>query len=256
MELQNVLQQRRSIRKYKQQPVEKEKIEEMIQAAIYSESWKNSQTPRYHVIQSKEMLEQFKKKCLPEFNQKNIADAPVLIVTTFVKARAGFQRNGSPDNELQNGWGVYDCGLANQNLILKATEFGLGTLVMGIRDERAIRELLEIPVQETIVSVIGVGYPNILTLQTFDKETNLKKYPNYKYTKSFIVESTSYFEENNQGDLMYSKDYCFKSTDKTNTFFKRYLKTYDDYSEFERRVLVSTMIIIALLLIYLIITGK
>lgn len=85
MELQNVLQQRRSIRKYKQQPVEKEKIEEMIQAAIYSESWKNSQTPRYHVIQSKEMLEQFKKKCLPEFNQKNIADAPVLIVTTFVK---------------------------------------------------------------------------------------------------------------------------------------------------------------------------
>ena len=151
MELQNVLQQRRSIRKYKQQPVEKEKIEEMIQAAIYSESWKNSQTPRYHVIQSKEMLEQFKKKCLPEFNQKNIADAPVLIVTTFVKDRAG----------LQNGWGVYDCGLANQNLILKATELGLGTLVMGIRDERAIRELLEIPVQETIVSVIGVGYPNI-----------------------------------------------------------------------------------------------
>ena len=42
--------------------IEKEKIEEMIQAAIYSESWKNSQTPRYHVIQSKEMLEQFKKK--------------------------------------------------------------------------------------------------------------------------------------------------------------------------------------------------
>lgn len=55
---------------------------------------------------------------------------------------------------------------------------------------------------------------NILTLQTFDKETNLKKYPNYKYTKSFIVESTSYFEENNQGDLSYSKDYCFKQLTK------------------------------------------
>lgn len=32
---------------------------------------------------------------------------------------------------------------------------------MGIRDERTIRELLEIPAQETIVSVIGVGYPDI-----------------------------------------------------------------------------------------------
>ena len=91
MELQNDLQQRRSIRKYKQQPVEKEKIEEMIQAAIYSESWKNSQTPRYHVIQSKEMLEQFKKKCLPVFNQKNIADAPVLIVTTLLKIEQVFK---------------------------------------------------------------------------------------------------------------------------------------------------------------------
>ena len=59
MELQNVLQQRRSIRKYKQQTVEKEKIGEMIQAAVFAESWKNSQTPRYHVIQSKEMLEQY-----------------------------------------------------------------------------------------------------------------------------------------------------------------------------------------------------
>ena len=69
---------------------------------------------------------------------------------------------------------------------------------------------------------------NILTLQTFDKETNLKNIQTTNILKSFIVESTSYFEENNQGDLMYSKDYCFKSTDKTNTFFKRYLKTYDD----------------------------
>ena len=161
MELQNVLEKRRSIRKYKQQPVEKEKIEEMIKSAILAESWKNSQTPRYHVIQSKEMLEQLREKCLPEFNQKNIIDAPVLIVTTFVKDRAGFQRNGSPDNELQNGWGIYDCGLASQNLILKATELGLGTLVMGIRDEKAIRELLNIPAQETIVSVIGIGYPDI-----------------------------------------------------------------------------------------------
>ena len=36
MELQNVLQQRRSIRKYKQQPVEKEKLGEMIKAAIFA----------------------------------------------------------------------------------------------------------------------------------------------------------------------------------------------------------------------------
>ena len=54
-----------------------------------------------------------------------------------------------------------NAGNSAQNLILKATELGLGTLVMGIRDEKAIRELLNIPAQETIVSVIGIGYPDI-----------------------------------------------------------------------------------------------
>ena len=44
-------------------------------------------------------------------------------------------------------------------------KLGLGTLVMGIRDEKRIRELLSIPSQETIVSVIAVGYPDIDPLQ-------------------------------------------------------------------------------------------
>ena len=161
MEFNKVIETRRSIRKYKHKKVEKELIDEMINVAIYSESWKNSQTARYHIIMSKDILAEFKSTCLPEFNRNNVIDAPVIIVSTFIKNRAGFQRNGSPDNELQNGWGIYDCGLANQNLILKATELGLGTLVMGIRDEKQIRQLLDIPSEETIVSVIAVGYSDI-----------------------------------------------------------------------------------------------
>lgn len=69
---------------------------------------------------------------------------------------------------------------------------------------------------------------NILTLEVLDKETNKKEYPQYKQTKSILVEASSYFEKNKQGDLMYSKDYHFKSNEKINTFFKRYLDTYDD----------------------------
>ena len=161
MELQNVLQQRRSIRKYKQQSVEKEKIEEMIQAAIYSESWKNSQTPRYHVIQSKEMLEQFKKKCLPEFNQNNSKDASTIIVSTVVNGRSGFERDGSYTTHLKDGFQYFDNGLQVQNLCLKAYELGLGTLIMGIYDEQKIREFLSIPEDEVVVAVIAVGYPDI-----------------------------------------------------------------------------------------------
>ena len=61
-------------------------------------------------------------------------------------------------NEAGDGWGYYDLGLQNENLLLKAAELGLDTLVMGIRDGEALRELLNIPDSENVVSVIAVGY--------------------------------------------------------------------------------------------------
>lgn len=161
MELESVIEQRRSIRKYKNETVDLEKIKQIIQAGIEAPSWKNSQTARYHVISSKELLETFKSTCLPEFNQENCKDAPVLIVSTFIKDRSGFERDGSPSNELANGWGCYDLGLHNQNMILKATELGLATLIMGIRDEKKIREMLNIPTEEIIVAVIALGIGDI-----------------------------------------------------------------------------------------------
>lgn len=157
MELQKALESRRSVREYGQQPVEREKIEAMIQAAILAPSWKNSQVSRYYVVTGQEKLGQV-KEALPEFNRKNAENAPVLIVTSFVQNRSGFERDGTPSNELANGWGCYDCGMHHMNLLLKATELGLSTLVMGIRDAGRLKAILEIPDTETVVSVIAVGY--------------------------------------------------------------------------------------------------
>ena len=160
MELQNVLETRRSIRKYQAKPVEPEKIRQMIQAAILAPSWKNSQVTRYYVAQSEEALQKV-REALPEFNRNNTKDAPVLIVSTIVKGRSGYNVDGTASNELEDGWGCYDCGMQNMNLLLKATELGLGTLVMGIRDARKLKEVFEIPEEEIVVSVIGVGYADV-----------------------------------------------------------------------------------------------
>ena len=80
------------------------------------------------------------------------------MVTTFVRNRSGFERDGNPTNECGNGWGFYDLGLHNENFILKAKDMGLDSLIMGIRDEAKIRGLLQIPAEETVVSVIALGY--------------------------------------------------------------------------------------------------
>ncbi len=157
MEFQDLLEKRRSVRQYKNQKVEEEKIKKMIEAAILAPSWKNSQVTRYYVVSGEETLKKT-KAALGELNQKNVCDAPVLIVSTIVLNRSGFERDGNPSNELGNGWGYYDCGLQHMNLLLKATELGLSTLVMGIRDAKKIKDTLNIPETEAVVSVIGVGY--------------------------------------------------------------------------------------------------
>lgn len=159
MEFQKVIESRRSIRKYDpNQKVTRTQVEEMIKAAMLAPTWKNSQTARYYCVISEEMMNQVRSECLPAFNANNSADAGALIATAFVKDISGYERTGEPSNELGNGWGIYDLGLANENLILKAEEMGLGTLVMGIRDEKKLCELLQIPENETLVSVIAVGY--------------------------------------------------------------------------------------------------
>lgn len=160
MEFSEVIKSRRSIRQYDTtKAVTKEQIEEIISAAILAPSWKNSQTARYYVAIDGEAREKV-SSCLPESN-KGKSEGAALVVTTFVKDRAGFDREGNPDNECGNGWGYYDLGLHNSNMVLKATELGLGTLIMGIRDGEKIREVLDIPEREIVVAVIAVGYPAV-----------------------------------------------------------------------------------------------
>lgn len=173
MELQKVAQERRSIRSYKEgSTIDNAVIEEIIDFTKNAPSWKNSQTPRYYAVTSAQMLAQVKEKCLPEFNAKNCENAPALIVTTFVKTRAGFTREGVAENELGDEWGAYDLGLANAYLILKAKELGLDSLIMGIRDGQALRQVLSIPDTQEVVAVIALGESDSDSVTQMPKRKN------------------------------------------------------------------------------------
>lgn len=158
MSLTDALRGRRSIRHYDTtRSVTREQVEQLIDSAILAPSWKNSQTARYYCAVTHRAVAKV-SACLPEFNRNNCRGA-ALIVTAFESNRAGFDRQGNPDNECGNGWGYYDLGLHNENLVLQAQAMGLGTLIMGIRDGEALRAALDIPESQTVVSVIAVGYP-------------------------------------------------------------------------------------------------
>lgn len=162
MEFSKIVESRRSIRAYKPNTsVDREVILDIIRTAQQAPTWKNSQTGRYYVVTSPEKLARVKSECLLEYNQKNTANAPVLIITAFEKAISGFDADKNPENELGNEWGAYDLGLQNQLLILKAREYGLDTLIMGIRKSEELRKELSIPESQEVVSVISLGYRDI-----------------------------------------------------------------------------------------------
>ena len=156
MEFKELIEVRRSVRAYKDELIDHDTLVSILRQAQMAPSWKNQQTSRVYALESKETLKELREKILPSFNAKSSAGA-CLLITTFVKDIVGFGPDGTATNELGNYWGAYDLGLHDAYMILAAANEGYDTLIMGIRDEAAIREALSIPDNEVIVSVIALG---------------------------------------------------------------------------------------------------
>jgi nitroreductase len=153
MDLSQVIRDRRSIRKYKDIPVEWEKIEQVLNAARLAPSWKNQQCWRFLVltdaVKRSSLLAAF-----PEENpgKKAIAMAPAVIVVCADPAESG----------VENGieYFIADTAIAFEHLCLEAHELGLGTCWMGMFDEGVVKAALDIPGGIRIIGITPLGYPD------------------------------------------------------------------------------------------------
>ena len=147
---------RRSIRSYEAgRTITEAQVRELLSAAQNAPSWANQQPSKYYVAISPE-----KQAAVLEMiggNKDRVANAPVMIVSTFEKGKSGFFR-GVPANDAGELWGAYDNGLSNAYLVLKARDMGFDTLIMGMRESDKLRELFAIPENEAILAVIALGY--------------------------------------------------------------------------------------------------
>ena len=154
----DVIASRRSIRSFDAaRSISEAEVRTLIATAQEAPSWANTQTSRYYVALSREKADAV-REYIGEWNRKNTEGAPVFIVSTFVRGRSGFGRNGEPANEVGDGWGAYDNGLSDAHLVLKARAMGFDTLIMGGRDAEGLRSIFQIPEEETIMAVIALGY--------------------------------------------------------------------------------------------------
>lgn len=157
------IKKRRSIRRFKDTPVPRDILKEIVETAAYAPSWKNTQTARYLAVDDKEVLEKIaSKECMMDFshNMNIIAGSPALVILTTVKGVCGYEKDGSFSTAKGTHWESFDAGIAAQTFCLAAYEKGLGTVIMGIFDEEKIRQAVEIPEDQQISALIAIGYPD------------------------------------------------------------------------------------------------
>ncbi len=158
MNFQEILEQRQSVRKYQDKPVEREKIEELIHAVHVAPSACNSQPWKLIIVDDPELKNEVAKATFStaiSFN-KFATGAPVIAVLILEKAKLIAQIGGKVKDQ---EYAQYDIGIAAAHFCLKATELGLGTCILGWFDEKKIKRLLTIPEKRKIGLLITLGYP-------------------------------------------------------------------------------------------------
>lgn len=157
MPVKKLIAQRRSIRRYLDKPVEREKILECLEAARLAPSADNVQPWRFLVIDNNDLKEEFAKEVFSGIYSvsKFAARAPVLIVILarldIIANRIGKQIQGV-------NFYLIDVGIAGEHVVLQAEELGLGTCWIGWFNSRKARKVLDIPKKYKIVSLLSMGY--------------------------------------------------------------------------------------------------
>ena len=149
MDVSTAIDQRRSVRAYKNTDVEEEKLEKILEAARLSPSASNRQEWKFIVVKKKETR---KKLADAALGQSFIGEAPVVIVACATETGA-IMLCGQPAYTV-------NVSIACSFMILQAYELGLGTCWIGAFQEDEVKEILKIPESVRVVAVIPLGYPN------------------------------------------------------------------------------------------------
>ena len=142
--------QRRSIRKYQDKAVEKEKLVLLLQAAMAAPSARNNQPWEFVVVTEPGKMTKFRENM--KYGNYN---APAAIVVC-----------GSPkvmkNDDAEKFW-IQDCSAAVENILVSAVSLGLGTVWLGVypKEEtiQTVRELVSLPEEVTPLAVLYIGYP-------------------------------------------------------------------------------------------------
>jgi nitroreductase len=144
-----IIYRRRSIRKYTDEAVPRDALEDIIRAGMNAPSAGNQQPWQFVIIDERTLLERI-TQIHPYAQMLHQAPAAILVC-------------GDLEREKHEGYWVQDCSAAVENMLLEIVDQGLGGVWLGVypREERVagIRDLLGIPGNIVPFALISLGHP-------------------------------------------------------------------------------------------------
>jgi len=148
MNVMEAIKARRSIRAYKDQPVEEAKLLAVLEAGRLAPSASNRQEWRYVVVRDAAMRA---KLAEASNGQKFVAEAPVVLVAC-ARTDGHKMTCGEPCYPI-------DVAISLDHITLRAAEEGLGTCWIGAFSQPAVKKLLGVPDDIRVVALMPLGYP-------------------------------------------------------------------------------------------------
>lgn len=156
MDILGIIKVRRSIRRFKSDPVPLEALIKLLEAARWAPSWSNTQCWRFIVVTDLELKRRMAEVLASNRGALAAGQAPIIIVTCAETGRAGYMQGQKVTDK--DEWYMFDVASALENLLLTACSLGLGTLHIGNFDPKKIEEMLDVPDGFRVVVMTLVGY--------------------------------------------------------------------------------------------------
>lgn len=159
MKMMKEIAMRRSIRKYKADPVSDDDIRQLLESACLAPSGSNTQPWHFIVVRDSEIKAQL---AAASHQQQWMLAAPVFIVCVAdIRSRIKtdqplFVDENTPDEELKQI--IRDTSIAVTHILLAATELALGTCWVAWFTQETIRPILNIPEDKYVVGILPLGY--------------------------------------------------------------------------------------------------
>lgn len=151
MELREVILKRRSIRKFTEEIIPEELVQELLTAAMAAPSACNKQPWEFYVIRDEKTRKKLRGVSL--FTRMN---ATLMIVVAGNRKRAVSKK--------ENDFWIQDCAAATENILLTATDLGLGACWCGLYPMEGpvekTRSILSLPEEIIPMALIQLGYPD------------------------------------------------------------------------------------------------